>query len=63
MSNIQFEKDIYAAFGRGDIPAVLAAFDAEIQWREAEGNTYQSDGTPWTGPQAIFEMLFVKLGA
>ena len=63
MSNIQFAKDIYAAFGRGDVPAVLAAFDAEIQWREAEGNPYQPDGTPWTGPQTILEKLFVMLGA
>ena len=63
MSNVQFAKDIYAAFGRGDIPAVLAAFDSEVQWREAEGNPYQPDGTPWIGPQAILEMLFVRLGA
>jgi len=63
MSNVQFAKDIYTAFGRGDIPAVLAAFDSEVQWREAEGNPYQPDGTPWIGPQAILERLFVRLGA
>ena len=27
----------YAAFGRGDIPAVLAVFDPEIEWVEPEG--------------------------
>jgi len=63
MSNVQFAKDIYTAFGRGDIPAVLAAFDSEVQWREAEGNPYQPDGTPWIGLQAILERLFVRLGA
>ena len=30
MSNVQFAKDIYAAFGRGDIPTVLAGFHPEI---------------------------------
>ena len=62
MSNVQFAKDIYTAFGRGDIPAVLAMFDPEIQWREAEGNPYQLDGMAWIGPQAILEKLFVRIG-
>ena len=30
MSNVQHAKDIYAAFARGDIPSVLAAFDPKI---------------------------------
>jgi len=63
MSNVQFAKDIYTAFGRGDIPAVLAIFDPEIQWREAEGNPYQLDGMAWIGPQAILEKLFVRIGS
>jgi len=63
MSNVQFAKDIYAAFGRGDIPAVLAAFDPAIEWREAEGNPYQPDGEGWVGPQAILEKLFMRLGS
>ena len=63
MSNVQFAKDIYTAFGRGDIPAVLAIFDPEIQWRESEGNPYQLDGMAWIGPQAILEKLFVRIGS
>jgi len=63
MSNVQFAKDIYTAFGRGDIPAVLAMFDPEVQWREAEGNPYQLDGAAWIGPQAILEKLFVRIGS
>ena len=63
MSNVQFAKDIYTAFGRGDIPAVLAAFDPEIQWREAEGNPYQPDGTAWSGPQAVLENIFMRIDA
>jgi len=53
MSNVQFAKNIYAAFGRGDIPTVLAAFHPEIEWRQAEGNPYQPTGAAWVGPQAV----------
>ena len=63
MSNVQFAKDVYAAFGRGDIPTVLAAFHPEIEWRQAEGNPYQQEGTVWIGPQAVLDNLFMRLGA
>jgi ketosteroid isomerase-like protein len=63
MSNVQLAKDIYAAFGRGDIAAVLAVFDPEVQWRQAEGNLYQPDGAAWVGPQAVLEKLFMRIGA
>jgi ketosteroid isomerase-like protein len=63
MSNVQFARDIYAAFGRGDIPAVLAAFHPEIQWREAEGHPYQPDGSAWVGPQAVLDRLFMRIGS
>jgi ketosteroid isomerase-like protein len=63
MSNVLAAKDIYGAFGRGDIPAVLAAFQPDVEWRQAEGHPYQADGAPWRGPNAILENLFVRLGA
>jgi ketosteroid isomerase-like protein len=63
MSNVQFARDLYAAFGRGDIPAVLAGFHPEIEWREAEGNPYQPDGAAWVGPQGVLEKLFMRLGS
>ncbi len=63
MSNIPFAKEIYAAFGRGDIPTVLAGFDPGIAWRQAEGNPYQPDGITWMGPQAVLDKLFMRLGS
>src|SRR5688572_30051088 len=63
MSNVQLAKDIYAAFGRGDIPTVLAGFHPEIEWRQAEGNPYEPAGTAWIGPQAVLEKLFMRLGS
>ena len=63
MSNVDLAKSIYAAFGRGDIPTVMARFHPEIEWRQAEGNPYQPGGTAWKGPQAVLEKLFMRLGA
>jgi len=63
MSHVAFVKEVYAKFGAGDIPAVLAMFDPSIEWREAEGNPYQPTGEPWNGPQAVLENPFVRLGS
>ncbi len=62
MSNVQMMRDLYDAFGRGDIPTVLAAMDPGIEWREAEGNPYEpSDNKAWRGPDAVMQNLFVRL--
>lgn len=62
-SNIDLAKQLYDLFGRGDIPGVLGLFDPQIEWREAEGTPYQPDGAPWTGPDAVLNKLFVRIGA
>lgn len=62
MSNVHLIEGLYQAFGRGDVPAVLALFDASIAWREAEGNPYMPSGEAWVGPEAVLENLFMKLG-
>lgn len=62
MKNSDILRNLYEAFGRGDVPAVLAAMTPDIQWSEAEGNPYQPSGAAWTGPQAVVENLFAKLG-
>ena len=54
-------KGLYEAFGKGDVPAVLGAFDAKIQWNEADGFLY-ADGNPYVGPQAVAEGVFQRLG-
>lgn len=63
MSNVQYASDIYTAFGRGDIPSVLAGCDPQIEWREAEGNPYQPDGAAWVGPQTVLDKLFMRIGS
>lgn len=60
--NVALMKELYGAFGRGDIPTVLAAMDERIEWYEAEGNPWFL-GRPFVGPQEIVEGVFQRIGA
>ena len=53
--NIDFVRDAYEAFGRGDVPAVLGAMTDDIEWYETDGMPY---GGVHRGPQAIAENVF-----
>ena len=53
-------RDLYAAFGRGDAGAVLAMFDPEIIWNEAENIPY-ADRNPYVGPQQVAEGVFGRI--
>lgn len=53
--NIAFVRGLYEAFGRGDVPAVLAGFDQNIEWNESEGMPY---GGQYHGPDAVAENVF-----
>ena len=53
--NIEFVKGLYAAFGRGDVPAVLAGFADDIEWHEAEGMPY---GGVYRGGDAVLQNVF-----
>lgn len=63
MDNLTLLKNLYDAFGRGDIPTVLGAMSPDIKWYEAESNPYMPSGEAWVGPDAILNNLFMKLGA
>ena len=56
--NIAFVRGLYEAFARGDVPAVLAGFDENIEWNEAEGMPY---GGQYHGPQAVAENVFAPI--
>jgi uncharacterized protein len=51
MSNAQTTQEIYEAFGRGDIPAVLERLAEDVQWESWGDNTAQQAGVPWFEPQ------------
>jgi uncharacterized protein len=55
-------KNLYEAFRNGDVPAVLGAFDSQIQWREAE-NSLCADGNPYAGPQAVAKGVLQRYGS
>jgi ketosteroid isomerase-like protein len=63
MSELQQLKDWYEALAKGDLATVLAPFDREIEWREAEGHPYQPTGDAWFGAEAIVGNLFAKLAS
>lgn len=50
-------QSIYAAFGRGDIPAILDTVAPDVQWEAWADNRAQAADVPWmragTGPQAV----------
>jgi ketosteroid isomerase-like protein len=53
--NVEFVKDVYDAFARGDVPAVLGAFADDIEWFEAEGMPY---GGVYRGGEAVVQNVF-----
>ena len=55
---ISVVRETYAAFGRGDVPAVLGFMDADIEWFEAEGMPY---GGLHRGPQAVLDGVFAPV--
>ena len=59
MTNKEIIQDLYQAFASGDVPAVVAKFDDNISWTEADG--FPLAGT-YIGPQAVVESVFMRLG-
>ena len=48
MSNQQTVQDIYAAFGRGDIPAILERLADDVRWDHLpDGGGAERHGVPW----------------
>jgi ketosteroid isomerase-like protein len=63
MSNARVVQRVYEAFGRGDVPAVLARLDSAVEWHLAEGHPYSPTGRTWVGHSAIVENFFARAGA
>ena len=59
--NVKTVRGMYEAFGRGDIPSVLAALDPRVEWWEAENFIY-ADRNPYVGPDAVLAGVFARLG-
>ena len=50
-TNQQTVQDIYQAFGRGDIPAILATMSAQVQWESWADSSAQRAGVPSLAPR------------
>jgi ketosteroid isomerase-like protein len=53
--NVQIVEDVYEAFARGDVAAVLAAMTDDVEWHEAEGMPY---GGVYRGGDAVAQNVF-----
>lgn len=60
--NVSIIDGMYKSFATGDVPAVLAAFNANIIWNEAENFPY-ADRNPYKGPDAVVDGVFARLGS
>ena len=47
MSNMDTVREIYAAFNRGDINAILEHISDDVRWEEWADNSAQKAGVPW----------------
>lgn len=59
-SSLEAVRAMYDSFAKGDVPAVLGAFDPSIHWLEAEGNPLEA-GNPYMGPEAVLHGVFLYL--
>lgn len=59
--NVSIVEGAYTSFAAGDVDSVLAAFDPNIIWNEAENFPY-ADGNPYIGGEAIVAGVFARVG-
>jgi ketosteroid isomerase-like protein len=59
--NLTTVTDLYAAFGRGDVPAILAALSEDVRWEQWDDNSAQRAGVshlqPRTGRDGVAQFF------
>jgi len=58
--NVKIVSAMYEAFGRGDIPSIIAALHPQVEWWEAESFLY-ADRNPYVGRNAVLEGVFQRI--
>ena len=56
--NVTIVRNVYESFAAGDVDAVFAAMDPDIEWDESEGMPY---GGTYRGREAIVNNVFVPI--
>ena len=57
--NAEIIRNLYGAFDRDDLPAVLGVLDRDVVWIEAEGFPYAGS---YTGTDAVVQGVLARLG-
>ena len=60
--NVSLVEQAYEAFGRGDVETVVALFDDDLEWFEAENSTFWT-GRALHGPSEVVQGVFARLAA
>jgi uncharacterized protein len=60
--NIAVIRGMYESFSTGDVTSVLDQMHQHIEWRQAENFIY-ADRSPYRGPQAVLEGVFMRLAS
>ncbi|MCE3243544.1 MAG: hypothetical protein K0Q83_4051 [Deltaproteobacteria bacterium] len=60
--NMTVIRGMYESFSKGDVISVLGQMHQHIEWREAENFIY-ADRSPYRGPQAVLEGVFMRLAS
>lgn len=65
MSNLETVREIYEAFGRGDVPTILSKLADDVDWEQWEDNFAQQYDVPYLrykkGVQSVIE-FFQEVG-
>jgi ketosteroid isomerase-like protein len=61
MNNLELVKQAYASFAAGDVKAVLAVWDPEIEWHECKGMPFVNDDGIYKGHEAVMSNVLMQL--
>ena len=61
MDNVEIVKQGYQYFSEGNIEAVLALFQPELEWDACKGLPYISGDNLFIGPSAVAQNVFAKI--
>ena len=61
MTNVELVKQGYSNFASGNIEAVLATWDPQIEWHECKGMPFVDGDGIYIGGEAIVANVFMKL--
>jgi ketosteroid isomerase-like protein len=63
MNNVEMVQQAYMNFSTGNVPAVLAVFDPQIEWHECKGMPFVSGDGIFHGHEAVVTQVFMPLAA